>query len=432
MGNFYCATPSSLSTTIETTVEKENFTNLKGILASHKRKRSFANFEDQTVTKCTKLDDESICDASPVSAADATEELSYDVLLRRVHDSLLDKYNALIFPDASIHIPVAQLRFKGWPEQVRSKYFFDWSIDDLVIINSHLDTIQLELVSAHQRLLCEAPPSPCSEPILKYYSMIGIIGRGGFGEVRCGQRLDDNLPVAIKVISKNRLDNNVYYMVIREVHIMSTLNHPGIIKLVDFFEDADYFYIVTELFGCSWAEEKHQSFPSNSLNEETAVASEYLGTYDLFQFLDGLSVRGRTLSEALIRDIFTQIYEAVIYLFNNRICHCDLKPQNILIDRNHRVKLIDFGLAKIVEVNDFNEEAHTIGFSGTMISAAPEIIWGLPYLRSQTEAWSLGVILYFLLTTIKPFDTVYDIYMRRFCFPEEDTLGKKTIPASLV
>lgn len=146
--------------------------------------------------------------------------------------------------------------------------------------------------------------------------------------------------------------------------------HPNIVKLVDLFENADYYYIVLE----------------------------YMAGNDLFDYLQH---RNFKLGESRAREVAMQIGKAVAYLHNYGIVHRDLKLENIMMSDNSEKsipKLVDFGLSKIIGPSEMTTEPF-----GTLGYVAPEVIKKQPYTFS-CDIWSLGCILHSLISGVLPFD----------------------------
>jgi len=158
-------------------------------------------------------------------------------------------------------------------------------------------------------------------------------------------------------------------LVRREIDILKLCQHPNIIRLLDIFENQDYLYIVMELL------------PS-----------------DLYIYLENRSFH---LSEARACSIIHSLATALFYLHSYGIMHRDLKLDNIMmIDESEGsdVKLVDFGLSKIVGPKETCDEPY-----GTLGYAAPEVLQRLHY-NKAADMWGLGIISYILITGISPFE----------------------------
>jgi serine/threonine protein kinase len=153
----------------------------------------------------------------------------------------------------------------------------------------------------------------------KLYALGPILGKGGFGTVYAGQRIKDRLPVAIKLISKARVvaidrDADTSRNVPLEVALMRTVaDVPGVIRLIDYFEMPDCFFLVLErIDNCR----------------------------DLFEFISDAG----NLQENLARNFFRQVLSAVEACQARGVLHRDIKDENLLVDtKSLRLKLIDFG-----------------------------------------------------------------------------------------
>jgi serine/threonine protein kinase len=176
--------------------------------------------------------------------------------------------------------------------------------------------------------------------------------------------------VAVKILKKAKMTTQDLELVKREVDILKLCQHPNVIRLLDIFENYDCFYIVTEL----------------------------LPGGDLFQYLEKREFK---LTEERACKIVHSIATALYYLHSYGIAHRDLKPENILmIDPTDEsdIKIVDFGLAKMVGPNEKCTEPF-----GTLAYVAPEVLMQQPYDKS-VDVWSLGVIAYLLLSGSLPYD----------------------------
>jgi serine/threonine protein kinase len=191
----------------------------------------------------------------------------------------------------------------------------------------------------------------------KRYRLDDRISETPGSQVYKGQDLETRQWVVVKKISFNP------YVFESEISFLKKLNHPNIVRLLDYFEEEDSYYIVTEWF-------------------------------------DGIPVTQHSLSEEEWTDIFISIVKGIQYIHENGVIHRDLKPQNILVSDNKQVKIIDFGIS--VFQKDIKEEGGKI--LGTLPYMSPE---QTGYLKSGTDIrsdlYSLGVIFYECLSGENPF-----------------------------
>ncbi|MGI8788400.1 MAG: serine/threonine protein kinase, partial [Pyrinomonadaceae bacterium] len=217
-----------------------------------------------------------------------------------------------------------------------------------------------------------AAPEDFSGERIGAYQIIGELGRGGMGAVYQAIRADGAFErrVAIKVLPRSPVSEQLAIRFGRERQILANFNHPFIARLYDggTTED-DTPYIVMELVR------------GNSI-------------------IEFCRERNCSIDERL--KLFTKVCEAVEYAHGQGIVHRDLKPSNILISDDGTPKLLDFGIAKFLS-NETTDET-TTGFSFlTPEYASPEQVSGLP-VSPQTDVYSLGIILYELLTEVRPYD----------------------------
>ena len=201
------------------------------------------------------------------------------------------------------------------------------------------------------------------------YRIEGTIGEGNFGKVKYGTHILTSQPVAIKFINKNRLIRQGDMDRIKnEMKIISTSNHPNILKAYEIFEDESNYYIVMER-------------PERG---------------DLFNYICS---KGRlTLDEASF--IYYQLVNAVSYLQKMKIAHRDLKPENILLTEDFIVKIGDFGLSKYYK----NKNVKMSTICGSPCYSAPEMLRGNKYKPYPIDVWGIGIILYCMLCGALPFE----------------------------
>lgn len=209
------------------------------------------------------------------------------------------------------------------------------------------------------------------------------LGSGNFSEVRLGVNVQEGTKRAVKVIDKKKFlqfqnKRDSHLSLSSEADVLVGLNHAGIVGFFDWFETDNHLYLVMEL----------------------------LHGGDLLQCI----LEHGCFTESMARRLFRELCEAVRYLHTRHIVHRDLKPENILLttkDRdNMHLKIADFGLAR---KNMQSRDCRT--FCGTPHYFAPEVINTFRDRETpaagygkQADMWSLGVILYIMLSGIPPFE----------------------------
>lgn len=194
----------------------------------------------------------------------------------------------------------------------------------------------------------------------KRYKLGETIGKGNFGKVKIATKRNDILKskYAVKIIPKRKCNDNVE----REITILSTCDHPHIISCIEHFSEK-YYYIVMD----------------------------YIQGGDLFSVIE----KG-PLKDATAKRYFAQIVSAVEYFHGNLITHRDLKLDNILVD-NDTIKIADFGLANFINIYTLHKT-----YCGSPEYTAPEIICKEKYNPIKSDIWSLGIILYTMVSACFP------------------------------
>ncbi|CAH8491939.1 unnamed protein product [Heterobilharzia americana] len=205
------------------------------------------------------------------------------------------------------------------------------------------------------------------QPHVGKYKFIRTIGKGNFAKVKLASHVITGQQVAIKIIDKTQLSPSSRQKLFREVRLMKLLDHPNIVKLFEIIDNDKILYLVME----------------------------YASGGEVFDYL---VAHGR-MKEKEARAKFRQIVSAVQYCHQKHIIHRDLKAENLLLDADMNIKLADFGFS-----NEFSPGTKLDTFCGSPPYAAPELFQGKKYDGPEVDVWSLGVILYTLVSGSLPFD----------------------------
>ncbi|KAL4708428.1 hypothetical protein ACJJTC_019664 [Scirpophaga incertulas] len=200
------------------------------------------------------------------------------------------------------------------------------------------------------------------------FDIVRKLGQGTYGKVQLGINKKTGQEVAIKTIKKCKIESEADLVRIRrEVQIMSSVRHPNIVHIYEVFENS----------------------------EKMILVMEYCSGGELYDYLS----QKKVLQEDEARRLFRQIATAVYYCHIHKICHRDLKLENVLLDQTGSAKIADFGLSNV-----FKETSLLSTFCGSPLYASPEIVKGTPYIGPEVDCWSLGVLLYTLVYGAMPFD----------------------------
>ena len=278
------------------------------------------------------------------------------------------------------------------------------SADQLLDTHSSLPSNIIDIKIGKKDLIKKRFESP-----YEHYEVIKQLGKGSFGVVYMVKNKASQIPRALKELSKALISNGVNSEEIaNEINILRMLDHPNIIRIFEFFEDADNFYVVTEL--CDQGD-----------------LSQKIG--------DG------TVPEFIVKYLMKQIFETIAYLHSKNVVHGDIKKENILLyskkdktnsdflesielvnsDReikdelmnirktyskktqkllkqlsDYEIKLADFGCAKMFH------KSRLKGIVGTTYYCSPEVL--REDYREECDEWACGVLMYLLLTGVNPFD----------------------------
>jgi len=217
-------------------------------------------------------------------------------------------------------------------------------------------------------------PSPMSGRQFGNYRIIRAIAHGGMGAVYLARRTDGEFEqeVALKIVRQSIAERQMVERFRRERQILASLNHPNIAKLLD-----------------GGVSENGEPFLAMEFVEGSTIA-EYVQTSKL------------SLNERLM--LFLKVCSAVAYAHRNLVVHRDIKPGNILVTNSGEPKLLDFGLAKLIDeglgqdVTSTRTEFRAL----TPAYASPEQLKG-EAITTSSDVYSLGVLLYEMLTGHRPF-----------------------------
>lgn len=233
---------------------------------------------------------------------------------------------------------------------------------------------RLASLRARQQHL-EALIQPSSDPLVGTkvgsYRLIGRLGAGGMARVYRAVP-DDSLDVervcALKIVRPEKDSPEFRLRFQREIQVSMTLDHPNVIRVVDFGTLEDFDFLATELVDGVTLKEK-------------------------------IPPAGLPLAQAL--GYFLPLLEALEYAHGRGIVHRDLKPDNVMVDERGRIKLMDFGLARDGRVQALTAAG---GVMGTPDYMAPEQLSEGPVPSASSDQYSAGLILYRLLCGRLPFD----------------------------
>jgi hypothetical protein len=192
------------------------------------------------------------------------------------------------------------------------------------------------------------------------YELVGKIGSGGFAEVYEALDLTLDEPVALKVVADGR---TLSARVVREAEAAAALCHPNIVALYDWFADGEHTFLVWELV-CG-------------------------------QSLDRL---GDTLADGDVVAVGAELLDALAYAHSQGIVHRDVKPQNVMLSDDGHVKVMDFGIAHVMDSDTLTGDGDVIG---TVAYMSPEQAAGRR-VQPPSDVYSAGMVLYELLAGAHP------------------------------
>jgi len=213
-----------------------------------------------------------------------------------------------------------------------------------------------------------------SKQQLPKYQLIEKIGEGTYGVVYKAKDRVTGRIMALKKIRLDHEDEGVPSTSIREISLLKELDHPNIVKLEEVVHCNKRLYLVFEFVD-----------------------------FDLKRYLDSQT----NMPTMLVKSYLYQLVRSIFFCHTHRVLHRDLKPQNLLIDRNGMLKLADFGLARAfgVPIRTYTHEVVTLWYR------APEILLGSKMYATPVDIWSVGCIF-------------AELIMRRPLFPGDSEIDE--------
>ncbi|WVN85958.1 uncharacterized protein L203_101116 [Cryptococcus depauperatus CBS 7841] len=217
--------------------------------------------------------------------------------------------------------------------------------------------------------------------VFERYQLLERLGKGTFAEVRKAVDVETGDMRAIKQIVKHRFAGNTKTLQLfhREINITRSLEHENICRLIDWYEDPQHICLVLEFVDGGDLLDYIMQWPNES---------------------------GGGLPEKHAIELTIQICRAMAYTHSKGITHRDLKPENILLSKGDngcpKIKVADFGLAKMIHTNTM-----LVSMVGTPQYLAPEVVMQTkqqPGYENVVDSWSVGIIVYSMMTKALPFD----------------------------
>jgi serine/threonine-protein kinase len=205
------------------------------------------------------------------------------------------------------------------------------------------------------------------------YTLKSELGEGGMATVYLAEDPKFHTDVAVKMLKKEFVHNeNIRKRFIAEARNMFKMSHPNIIKVTDLIEEGD----------------------------TVAFVMEYVEGETLKQYIE----RKGKLKNQEIKNIFSQMLDALTYVHEQKLIHRDIKPSNFMIDKKGKVKLMDFGIAKNTDISSADyTQTGTNQSMGTPLYMSPEQIKSTKAVTLHSDIYSLGVVLWSMVTGQKPY-----------------------------
>ena len=211
--------------------------------------------------------------------------------------------------------------------------------------------------------------------------LVKTLGQGSFGVVKLGIEMETKQKVAIKILKK--LDDRAKTDLEIEIHALKRVKgSPYILELID--------------------HGKGKMTDKNGKTKEVFFfALEYASGGEFFDYV----VECAKFNQKLTRYYFHQLLFGLKHCHKNRVYHRDIKMENLILDSNYNLKIIDFGLAAVLKDDESEKMSQKIGTKGYQ---PPEVLAKQPYLCSEFDVFSSGVILFMMLVQLEPFENAWE------------------------
>ena len=206
------------------------------------------------------------------------------------------------------------------------------------------------------------------------YRVASLLGQGGMAKVYLAEHKSLGHKVAIKVLNPEfRIQENIRKRFLEEARRLARMNHANLVKVSDSIEEGDMVAFVMEFI-------------------EGKNLREYLNT-------------GSRLNDKKIASFLNQMIEALVFVHRNGLIHRDIKPSNFMVSDAGQIKLLDFGIAKNINQSpaDYTQTGTGVQM-GTPMYMSPEQVQGTKNLNEKSDQYSLGVVLWEMVTGRKPYD----------------------------
>lgn len=221
------------------------------------------------------------------------------------------------------------------------------------------------------------------------YHLLRLLEQGEFSEIYLAEDGEQQIPVAIKLLNERLIGDDLAKFFV-QARMISRLRHPHIVSLLDFGMDGDRGYLIMDYA------------PNGTLRERYP--------------------KGSILRPATVLHYIQQAADALTYIHDHKLIHCDIKPHNMLLGEHDELLINDFGIAVVSHsLDSLYPEQHD--FEGTVIYAAPEQLQGKP--RRNSDQYSLAIVAYEWFCGDKPFSGNFQEIVHQHLFVIPPPLREK-------